>query len=436
MTNFTWTDQQTEALDKLSSFSKDSNFFVLKGYAGTGKSTVIAEWVKRMMERPDDLPEGKIWCRPSICLTAPTNKASNVLADKAKETKLQVECSTIHSLLNLRMVWQKDKQVLVPNKRDDGEGFADYDYVVIDECSMINEELLQYIIDARESADNKVIFMGDPCQLPPVKEKESASFTLVKEPSELTQVVRQAEGSSILPMSFYIRDLILSGGKQYPAKIYSFVDGKTVCHEPAKDYEFEILGRIDEAHSNEEDVRHIAWTNAVVDTWNDRIRDYIYGLDRDEWINGELIVTTSPVLDPVESFVVYSTDTLLTIIGEPKEKVNMGVPCWIIPVKSETGKRAKLTVVQKAGQKMYADQKSGLLKDAKENKKWRPFYAFCELFNSIKPAHSMTAHRSQGSTFDEVFISLDNILQNPRRKESLQCLYVAATRARHKVTFI
>lgn len=437
MREFTLNAEQTEALDKLSSFSESKNFFVLKGYAGTGKSTVIAEWVKRMTTRPDNLPEGKIWRRPNICLTAPTNKASNVLSDKASEIKLAVECSTIHSLLNLRMVWQKDKQVLVPSRSDDGTGFEDYDYVVIDECSMINEELLQYILDAQEFAGNKVIFMGDPCQLPPVKEKESASFTIVKEPMELTQVMRQADGSNILPLSLYLRDLIIAGGKAYPSKIFTFVDGKTVDYKPAKDNLDDILDWMEATHYDDAwDTRHIAWTNRVVDSWNDMIRDRIYGSDRDEWMADENIVTTSPVLDPVESRVVYSTDTMLTIRGNISESSLDGVPVWKIPVKSEQGKRFILRVVQKRGQKTYADKKAALLQEAKSNKAWRPFYAFCESFNSIKPAHSMTAHRSQGSTFDEVYVSLDNILQNPRRKESLQCLYVAATRPRTRLVFV
>ena len=416
--------QQTEALEGLSNFESS---FVLKGYAGTGKSTVIAHWVEAMCKRPEDYPPNKLWHKPRIVLTAPTNKATNVLAEKAAEIKLPVDTSTIHSLLKLRMTWKDDKQILVPDSRGE-DNFGAYNYVVIDECSMLNEELMQYILDAQDAAGNKIIYMGDPCQLPPINEPESASFTMTSDPLELTQVMRQADGSKILDLALYLRELILSGGRAYPAKIFEFVDNKSILHRPAAQHEEEILS----AFTSDKDVRLLAWTNKVVDAWNDKIRDKIYGVDREPWTKGEQIVTTKPVMHSRTGDVLFPTDTLLQIDAEPREVVKAGVACHELKCK---GKLLYVPTLQ--GQSDFRKQKDEKLRAAKaDRKRWREFYDFMETFSSIKPAHAMTCHRSQGSTFEDVYVCYQNILQNPRRKESLQCLYVAITRPKARVVLV
>ncbi len=424
---FTLNPQQAEALEELSDFK---NIYVLKGYAGTGKSTVITRWVKKARKKPEDWPSNRLFRPPKIVLTAPTNKATNVLAEKAAEIRLPVDTSTIHSLLKLKMQWQDDKQVLVPDARGE-DNFGAYDFVVIDECGMLNEEMMEYIIAAREAYGNKVIFMGDPCQLPPISEAESASFHQADEPKELTLVMRQKGDNNILPMSEYLRKLILSPRPGYPADLLKFEDGKSVIHMLGR--EFDVIEEIADLHQNSElDVRHLAWTNKVVDGWNDQIRNKIYGKERNEWMKGEQIVTTKPVLDPQSGDLLFPTDTLLTIMREPEPVKVHNVEAWSIMCQ---GKR--LYVTTKAGQKDFNTIKTGLLAAAKQNKKlWPDFYEFMESFAYIKPAHSMTVHRSQGSTFDRVYVSYQNILANPRRKESLQCLYVAITRPKAVLVLI
>ena len=161
--SFKLNEEQTDTLSALSNFDHS---YVLKGYAGTGKTTVITHWVQQVRQRPDDV-DILDWHAPKIVLTAPTNKATNVLKDKAKEIKLPVYVQTIHSLLSLKLVWRKSEQVLQQDSYG-SDDFGEYDYVVIDEASMLNEELMDYIRAAVDAHHNKVIFMGDPCQLPPI----------------------------------------------------------------------------------------------------------------------------------------------------------------------------------------------------------------------------------------------------------------------------
>ena len=428
MSAITLNPQQDAALVEL---SNAEGYYTLKGYAGTGKTTLITHWIKQVRQRPSDLPDNEIWHAPKIVLTAPTNKATNVLKDKAKELNLPVDCSTIHSLLSLKMKWQKDKQVLVEDDRGDYE-FDNYDYVIIDECSMIGSEgdspLFQFIHRAKERAGNTVIFMGDPCQLPPINEKDSRTFNCPDQ-SELTMVMRQGKGNPIVDLSIYLRELIEQDWKWYPNRLFEFIDDKHILLKKLATHQEEIM----EAFVNPEDkdIRHVAWTNATVDTWNDHIRDRLYGFDREEWVKGELIVTTAPVVEPYEEDIIFTTDTLMELTHEPQEETLFDVPVWKLRAKGKP-----FWVVRKEGRTAFQQKKEELLKNARENRKWRDFYVFIQHFSSIKPAHSLTVHRSQGSTFDDVYVSFENILKNPNKKESLQCLYVAITRPRRRLILV
>lgn len=427
MAEFKLNEGQEFTLSALSNFE---DTYVLKGYAGTGKTTVITRWVRQIRQRPKDLDPKVFWRAPSIVLTAPTNKATSVLKEMANEIKLPVEVKTIHSLLCLKIRWQKDQQVLVKDDYAD-DMFGTFTHVVIDESSMLDSTLMKHIREAQKRAKNKVIFMGDPCQLPPIGEKESESFKESENISELTEVMRQSGRNNIPELALYLRELILRPAPSYPSRIFEFVDEKNIFHWPTAGYEDSIL----EAFADEDgtrDIRHIAWTNRVVDLWNDKIRDKVYGFDREEWTKGEEVVTTAPVLDRAENSIIFTTDTLLTIQREPEIVTHLDIECWKLYARNQP-----LLVPTKKGMRDFSRVKAIKLEEAKQDKrKWRFFYEFMEAFARIKPAFSMTTHRSQGSTFDEVFISYQNILQNPNRKESLQCLYVAITRPRQKLYLV
>lgn len=416
--SFKLNTEQGQAIIDLSEFE---NIYVLKGYAGTGKTTVITRWVEHIRTKPKDWPEDEFWRKPSIVLTAPTNKATNVLREKAREIKLPIDVSTIHSLLSLKMKWDKGEQILIKDSRGDDQ-FGDYDYVVIDESSMLDTTMIKYILNAHESAGNKIIFMGDPCQLPPIGEVLSTSFDKGNGISELVKVMRQDDTSSIQAFALYLRELILSKTRAYPSKIFTFVDEKYIFHRPVVSYEEEILDAFQ--RDDGRDIRHVAWTNKTVDAWNDKIRNRVYGFDREEWTQGERITTTAPVLDRSDGTIVFSTDTLLTIQRAPELTEMLEVPCWMLWCQNK-----KIYVPTLESSRAFNKKKEELLEDAKQNKKvWYKFYQFMETFARVKPAYSLTVHRSQGSTFDDVYVSYQNILTNPDRLESLQCLYVAITR--------
>ena len=157
----TFNDEQYEGINKIRRWLKEkgNNLFTLAGYAGTGKTTCI----KKILDEYTG----------SIVVSAPTHKAKKVIINTT-----DMEGKTLHSLLGLRPDVDLDNfnpnspqfsQIAVPT-------LGDYEFVIIDEASMINQELYLMILKLTDQYDVKILFMGDPAQIPPVDEKVSAVF--------------------------------------------------------------------------------------------------------------------------------------------------------------------------------------------------------------------------------------------------------------------
>lgn len=180
----TWSPQQEAAVKDVRRWLKDPNsqVFRLFGYAGTGKTTLakdLAEGVKR-----------------KVLFGAFTGKAALMLHRKGCSN-----ASTIHSMIytvdETARGWEP-KFILNPASAVKGAGL-----VVIDEVSMVDEALAADLL----SFGTKVLVLGDPAQLPPVK--GTGFFTAAKPDVMLTEVHRQARENPIIAMSMKIRE----GGK-------------------------------------------------------------------------------------------------------------------------------------------------------------------------------------------------------------------------------
>ncbi|PCJ83154.1 MAG: ATP-binding protein [Hyphomicrobiales bacterium] len=173
-----WSPQQDEALLRVSEWLSDSaqQVFRLFGYAGTGKTTLARH-----------LAEGV----GTVEFAAFTGKAAHVLRQKGCEG-----AGTIHSLIYR----PAEEDVAEPSfliNRDSPAGKADL--IIIDECSMVDEDLGRDLL----SFGTKVLVLGDPAQLPPVK--GGGFFTDAEPDYLLTEVHRQARDNPIIEMSMRIR---------------------------------------------------------------------------------------------------------------------------------------------------------------------------------------------------------------------------------------
>lgn len=190
-----FTKNQKEAITDLLHFLSKSNdkIYGLFGYAGTGKTTIIVEFIKNLLTQK---------YIKSVIFTAPTNKALNVIKnkfasaikeifkfldlefdeknsfetnlEKLKKYKINIDFATIHRLMKYKTEFNIDGEMIFI--RDKDNLLDNYDIVIIDECSMVSINLIFDIISEINKFKTKIILLGDPAQLPPVNERFSSVF--------------------------------------------------------------------------------------------------------------------------------------------------------------------------------------------------------------------------------------------------------------------
>lgn len=444
MTTFTYdelSEGQKVGYDKLCDFlqNRTQRTLVIKGYAGTGKSTLIQLIAKEF--------HGLL----QMCFTAPTNKATKVLRDMARQQQAGVtEVSTIHSLLGLKL--KPDGSIKVLASSDYKEALYSTDVIVIDECSMVGEELKAHIdevLDRFEDRNLQIIFMGDPMQLPPIGEKESSTFTDSEVIVELTEVVRQAEDNPIIRLCTSIRESILENRTLFTLRTERAANGHGIFVLPRPKFEqwTKQAYASDAYQTDPNSFKTIAWRNVAVDRSNDLIRAALYPADDkgriQEFLVGERVIAAAPVQDKFGETILAPTDSegtirdrmvieahpWLTNLGDFKvyhlkvEFFGMGLhDCYVVheDAQKEVNRRLK---------KMSADAR-------KDSSMWRSFWAFKDSFHDIRYAHAVTSHRSQGSTYSTAFVKYNDILSNRNKLESWKSLYVACSRPRENLILL
>lgn len=235
----TLSSSQQAALDKIVAFMREMNdaakpgIFVLKGYAGTGKTTLITSIIEQFLSKG-----------LSYRLMAPTGRAAKVLRDKIDGCGAR----TIHSSIyagqlepldngNEADMSDNDYRLAFPLIKDE----KDIDCIIVDESSMVSDaidhsDLLQFgsgqlltdlLTYAKLSKVKTIIFVGDTAQLPPVTDSASHALDIqyfadkgyVVDSAELTDVFRQARGGEILATATQLREtLSMPKGERYALK--------------------------------------------------------------------------------------------------------------------------------------------------------------------------------------------------------------------------
>ncbi|MEM9909079.1 MAG: AAA family ATPase, partial [Cyanobacteria bacterium P01_D01_bin.44] len=177
--------EQWEAIQAIEAFlQSQSKLYLLTGYAGTGKTTLLHALITRLRSQNDNR---------SVVFTAFSNKATKVLRTMAAQWDLKVDCMTCCKLLGLKPVLDTatGDQVFETVRNQDNQ-VPNFRLVVVDECSMVNQEMWKLLVNAVSRLDimTQMLFVGDPAQLPPVNEDESCCFQQIIHQSALNQVIR------------------------------------------------------------------------------------------------------------------------------------------------------------------------------------------------------------------------------------------------------
>lgn len=287
---FALTEEQREAALRLGAFIADprsDRCFALRGYAGTGKTTLIGALVKVL--RKVEIP---------VVLLAPTGRAAKVFSQHAGGAAY-----TIH-----RVIYRQETFIGQDTAFQLGFNRLKRAVFIVDEASMIGsgngfdtggtaqmfgtgqllDDLVHFVF---EGQGNKLLLVGDTAQLPPVGEDESPAllrdvllgYGLLVSGMQLTQVIRQEQESSVLTNATMLRHLISNGEVQQP--IITF--GKEVCRMPGDELVEALCDAYDEFGSDGTIV--VTRSNRQANVYNNGIRARIF--DREEQLcRGDLVM--------------------------------------------------------------------------------------------------------------------------------------------------
>lgn len=446
------TQKQRELLNELTNFIFNDNkdlLFLLKGYAGTGKTTTVSTVVNNLWKT------GK-----KSVLLAPTGRAAKVISGYSKK-----QAFTIH-----KKIYFPKKQgnggvsfVMQPNKHTDT-------IFLVDEASMIsdsrqnsklfeNGSLLDDLISYVYSGKNcKIVFIGDTAQLPPVKltvspalEADRLSFDFNKEVTEieLDEVVRQQQNSGILANATDLRILIQS----------DIVDFKFDVNYPdiiRLEDGYDIQDAITMAYDGDmgvEDTAFIVRSNKRANQYNDQIRTKVRGQENEISTGDYVMVVKNNYFWLKDSssagFIangdiceVMRINTIKDLYGFKFAEVEVRMIDYpdMKPFETvlllDTLSSETPSLNYEESNKLYEAVKEDF---ADEKSKYKQFLGVKKnkYFNAlqVKFSYAMTCHKSQGGQWNTVFIEQPYLPEGPS-VEYLRWLYTAVTRAQNKLYLI
>lgn len=407
---FTLNDCQEKAIRTLTEFIIDPNEkeLVLEGYAGTGKTTLVSHFYDNYHNyvKSYELLGGKFPEFKTIAFTATTRKAARVMSEA-----LGCEPMTIHSYLKLVMKnnWSNGTTSLIRSRNAE---VLENQLIFIDEASFIDEDLKKHINDLTRNC--KIIYMGDPAQLISVNSDKSPIFGAGIKTARLKTIMRNK--GTISELSAMYRNTVETGEFK-PI----FADGVSVKHVTPEEFEEDIRNTFRRADFKpDQSAKVVAWTNNRVAAYNSFIRD-CRGVSQD--INeGETLITNKPIMEQNNDMVCYSTDVPVKVKNVYHTVVE-GVEGYMVDLE----KRTELFVPT---ERWKVKQ---LLKKLANAKKWKEYFHIKDQWGDLRPAYASTVHKSQGSTYQKVFIDLSDIGSSDNPDDVARLLYVAVSRASTEV---
>lgn len=410
MTEMTLTKDQQNAYNEFVAFlaNPEERTFVIQGYSGTGKSTLVRKLL-------DDIPQILKTVRliypnpkfdPEIKLTATTNKAAENLSRISG-----TEVSTIHSELKLRVMtdFRTGRTNLISGEP---QFELEPSILFIDEASYIDERLMKKIFNHTNMC--KRVFIGDPAQLLAVGATTSPVFNAGFKTAKLEQVVRQEEGSSLEKLIHSLRHAVNTGEFGiYPP------DGEKIIHCPRPEFEQKILSEFIRKDWEFTDSKVLAWTNKAVIGFNHAIYNHAKG--QPDLKVGDYAVVNSYVK---AGNCAFKTDQTVLVTKVTPDAIRHGV-------------KGKLFCLDKEITEFFMpDNKDDTKRAHQECVDSNDYEAAKEILESwidLRAAYSCTINKSQGSTFNEVYIDLDDVAKCRDKNQLARMLYVGISRAKERV---
>ena len=448
-TNLELTGEQQEVLQRLAVFvtQPDERIFILRGYAGTGKSSIIsivAQTLKKL--------------KIKSFLLAPTGRAAKVMNSYSG-----MPAYTIH------------KRIYRQKSSSDGFGKFALNFnksksslFIIDESSMIDTEtagnsifgsgnlfsdLMEYVFNGQ---DNKVLLVGDVAQLPPVKREKSLALdeNFVRnfsfrstESFTLTTVMRQAADSLIVKNASVIRSTSID---EMPVSV-NFQTGDTVVSVNGED----AVNAIEDSYNavGQENTIVITRSNRAAVVYNQGIRNRILWKEEELAVGDQLMVVKNNyfwsipdaafnfiangdmiVVDKItgyeELYDLRFADIKMHFLDFPEIEMDVKILLNVLSTNEASLNYDVRKQFYETLQKEYAHLRA----------KRKIFEAIRNdsYFNAleVKFAYAITCHKSQGGQWQHVFIEQEQFNRNEPDADYLKWIYTAMTRATKKVFLI
>ena len=445
------TDGQAIVLYHLSAFllsQKENPTYILRGYAGTGKTTLVKTLVKT-------LP----YIGMRYVLMAPTGRAAKVLSSYTGQG-----ASTIHRRIYQAMTYP-DGSIRIARAENKFKNAL----FIVDEASMIGEQkefggssLLDDLLSYVFSGENcRLLLIGDTAQLPPVGSNESpaldceylkSEFPITAATYELTEVKRQALESGILYNATDVRQLLSQNLYEYSLPIFHLQDFDDIQKIEPETFEEMLHNAFANMSDNEAVI--ICKSNKRANMFNQAIRGRILNIEGEIATGDKLMVVKNNYYwtegNPGINFIANGDMAEIRKIKHFDEMygfrfADVELSFTDYPEAPNVEAKILLDTLYSNSPSLTEEENKRLFAAIEEDymdipnrreryKKMRKNPWFNAL--QVKFAYALTCHKTQGGQWNNVFIDSSLNLKETLEVEDLRWLYTALTRAQERVYFV
>jgi len=457
--SFNYNDFEIEGAnnDQLKAFNELKNIFIdfkengnapkhiysILGAAGSGKSWLISKMVEFL---------SKMGLKTR--LTTPTHKTISVLKNMVSNIELgygPVNTGTIYNFLNLKIDYGIDDNIENDDHQLNGVArlvvntfnmcLDDTDVLFIDESSMIDNSLYNYIENIIGDRAQIIIFVGDYFQLTSPGGEMSPIYcnnTNIKT-IQLTETVRQKAESVIINKSNWLKHYIST--QQFPSNIMDLFmedESEIKIFDTTKDQNEH--NKFLETYFNDESNRIIgSYTNKMVDEYNTYVRNILKDNPKDKIIIGDILITQSPY-SRVNGIQTFNNGEEFEVIDiSIKEDGYKGLNIYNGKYKKclDNTEVGKFVALHESSLDAYNDLLENSKLQAtlendrfKKKKYWREYFKLLNKFVQYKYIYASTIHKLQGSTYENTYFDSRDLLWFYKKNPDLVCrlVYVIITR--------
>ena len=456
----TYNKEQQSAIINAVSFLKTNTdptqYYVIEGKAGTGKTTIAKEILKEFEDE-------------QIYVAAVSHKAKGVIKNSFGEDTRGKKFFSIASLLGLKGINDNDTQT---TKFQVGTKVPLLDnppaLLVIDEASMITEDVLKKIIDINSSLSRpfQMLFLGDIGQIQPIRDEQSEFYRTNKDllnkksdifnskhKSKLITRVRQGEANPILPYADYFWE---NSQKENPElnPTQHIVRNNQITDKGSllfSNSEAEVLNSVIKAVKNAVEkglTNHVKIVTYHVNEkteLNQKVHEALFGKDSD-YSKGDMLILNSQYDLPDVSATMENSSEIQIKSIQDTDVDEFGVHTLYLETNGKaytrTGNEQKDCVIQVVSRNdigLYNQKLQELASRAKrqtnralKKQAWGDFWEYKGRYADIDFGYAITAHKSQGSTYDIVVVDEKDIMGTTAtsNQEKSELIYTALTRPR------